>query len=129
MPLQPVNDPATDQNFRALEQRFPLGRQNLADESVGPSQISDEGKELFLQLVEAVFGAKANYGLTTGITAGASLEVEHGLGKEPTAVLVSGLYNGNAEIQGHVKTKTSTKFTIYNSSPVLTVPFMWLAIG
>jgi len=117
--LQAVNDPATDQNLRALALRFPIRGEDLADDT----------KSLFLQMVEAAFGVKANLGLTSGIATGATLEVEHGLGKEPTAVLLTGLYNGNAEVQGHVKTKTTTKFSIFNSSPVITVPFMWLALG
>lgn len=137
MKLQAVRDAPSDQNFRAIEREFPLQGQNIADEAVGPSQLSTAAEQLFLQLVTPAT-RKVNFSSVEvewnvkGI-ASAAATVTHGLGATPKAVApVAGSFSGSyAEVEalGATTFKVRLVSTTGEIAAGTKRTVYWIAIG
>lgn len=124
LPLQPVPDPGTNQNFQEISKRFPL---QSAD-------IANSVKNLFLRL--AISGdISVNFG-SGEVTFAASATsndtaVAHGLATTPSAVLVGS--GGGFAVYFSAHTVGATNFSARGFSPGGAFsgnrPFYWIAIG
>lgn len=118
MSLQSVNDPSTDQNFRALQQQ-------LGEVSNG------------LLAVVGATGLEASFGTSSltwsGATTAGSKSVAHGLDSTPILVIPQIVVAGASRAFANAANYGATTFTLfgYAADGVLseTLEVKWIAIG
>jgi hypothetical protein len=123
LPLQAVDDQASDQNFRQVGERFPLQAED----------IGKSAKQLFLQLGSAgnhkvAFGSgEVTFSASTGSV---PLEVKHGLGVAPAIAIAGSGVNGPLYFSTQEFNGTRFKVVGHNEEAITgTRLFYWIAIG
>ena len=93
-----------------------------------PFTIRDRAVQGNFDFLLGLLGGKIRFGLAVSVPTGGTSTVTHGLGKTPTAILLTPNYNGGSDIRGVVTVYDSSSFTIQNNGP-LDSNFFWLAIA
>lgn len=127
--FQSVSDPATNQNFQIVEGLLPLG----------PQDLSDGAKELFLQLAVAE-NLSLSVGLGTYEFSASSkskvLTINHGLGAVPAGIQLTMFRSEAGEgvfqpqiIEGSVNETSFKTKAVHTASATINLDFYWAALG